>query len=264
MGVRVDKLIYLYCITKQKPSHFNLEETVVKIYPIYFKGTYAIASSVSQEEFNENNLKRNLANVEWIEKKALQHENVIEHLMEDVAILPLKFPTIFESEENVKKMLRERGIEFKGLIKNLEGREEWGLKIYCDLERFKYLIIEEDESIKKIDREIESCGKGKAFLFRKKRDELIEDIVNKRISEYTKGCFERLAGISAKIKINKLLPKEVTQKKDEMVFNGAFLVNKERLGEFKSVLEQLKITYYGKGLSFDCTGPWPPYNFCDF
>jgi len=47
-----------------------------------------------------------------------------------------------------------------------------------------------------------------------------------------------------------------------MVLNAAFLLNKKRIKEFDSIVAYLKTKYAHKGLEFDWTGPWPPYNFC--
>jgi len=54
----------------------------------------------------------------------------------------------------------------------------------------------------------------------------------------------------------------VTQKKEMMVLNAAFLINKKRIKELDNILSYLKAKYAQKGLEFDWTGPWPSYNFC--
>jgi len=256
-------LIYLYCVTKTKPLRWSFEDINVKVRPVYFQGVYAIVGKVSPDEFNEDNLKKNLADMAWVERKVRQHERVIEEIMKDAPVMPFKFGTIFESEENVEKLLKKHDAEYKKIIADLEGKEEWGLKIYCDPGRFKSLIAEDNEPIKKIDEEIASSGKGKAYILKKKREALIDETANKKMSEYTKDSFERLAKASVRTRINKLLPKEVTQKNEDMVFNGAFLINKNRIGECSGILDHLKAKYSGRGLIFDWTGPWPPYNFCD-
>lgn len=256
-------LIYLYCITKTKPNLTNFKDIGVKIYPIYFQGSYAIVSKVSPDEFSEDNLKKNFADMKWVEKRVRQHEKIIEEIMKDTTVLPFKFGTIFQSEENVEKLLREHDTEYKRIIANLEGKEEWGLKIYCDLEKFKDTLQKEDEKIKEIEGEIASVSKGKAYFLKKKKGELIKDIINGKISEYTQDSFERFKRASLSAKVNKILSKEVTEKKESMVLNAAFLVNKKRVKEFNSVSQYLKTKYSDKGLIFDCTGPWPPYNFCD-
>lgn len=262
MKVDQKKLIYLYCITRTKPPYNNFKEIGVKIYPVYFQGIYAIVSKVSQDEFSEENFRKNLASFEWVEKKARQHENVIQEVMRHTTVIPFKFGTIFENEENVERLLKEHISEFKRIIDNLEGKEERGIKIYCNLEKFKNILHKKDENIKKIDGEISIASKGKAFFLKKKREGVIEDIITKRISEYTQDAFEKLRKKSAEARINKILSKEVTEKNEDMVLNTAFLMKKKQKKDFDKVLEHLKQKYSNKGLSFECTGPWPPYNFC--
>jgi len=256
------ELIYLYCVTKARPGRIHFEEIGTKIYPIYFQGVYAIVSKVSPNEFSEDNLKKKLADMGWVERKVRQHEKVIEEIMGEIAVIPFKFATVFKSEENVKNLLKEQGQEFKRIISVLEGKEEWGLKMYCDLEKFKTMLIGEDEKIKEIEKEIESAGKGKAFFLNKKRDSLVNNVLNQRISTYTQDSFDRLKKPTQDAKVNKLLPQAVTQKKERMVLNAAFLINKKRIKELDNILSYLKAKYAQKGLEFDWTGPWPPYNFC--
>jgi len=258
----VKELLYLYCVTKDKPSSCNFEDLGVKTHPIYFQGTYAIVSGVSPDDFSEDNLKKHLADIGWVEKNIRLHEKVIEEIMKDQAVLPFKFGTIFENEANVEKLLKTNGPEFKAVLASLDGKEEWGLKIYCDSEYFKDALCKKNERIAEIDKEITPAGKGKAFFLKKKKDEIIKDIINEKISEYTKDCFERLKITAADTKINNILPKEVTEKQEDMVLNAAFLINNKRIKDLENVLAYLKTKYTDKGLIFDCTGPWPPYNFC--
>ncbi|MDP8217288.1 MAG: GvpL/GvpF family gas vesicle protein [Candidatus Theseobacter exili] len=256
-------LIYLYYVTRTKPNRSNLEDIGAEICPIYFQDTYAVVSKVSKDEFSEDNLKKNLANMEWVEKRIRLHERIIEEIMEKTTVLPFKFGTIFESGENVEKLLKEHNEEYKKIIANLEGKEEWGIKIYCDIEKLKGSLTLENDEISKIDKEISSSSPGKAHLLKKKKNELIKNVINEVISGYTQDSFEQFIKISLETKINKILPKEVTERKDSMVLNAAFLINKERVKECGGILGYLKTKYASKGFVFDWTGPWPPYNFCD-
>ncbi len=257
------ELLYLYCVTKDKPSSCNFADLGIKARLVYFQGTYAIISGVLPDDFSEDNLKKNLADMGWVEKNTRLHEKVIEEIMKDQAVLPFKFGTVFECEANVEKLLKTNNVEFKAVLAFLEGKEERGLKIYCNSGYFKDALCAENELIKEKDKEITSAGKGKAYFLKKKKDEIIKDILNEKISEYTKDCFERLKITAVDTKINRILPKEVTEKKEDMVLNAAFLINNKRIKEFENVSVYLKTKYTDKGLIFDCTGPWPPYNFCN-
>lgn len=257
------ELIYLYCITKSKPICNDFKDTGVKLSVIYFQGICAIVSDVSSDEFSEDNFKKGLNDMNWLERKVRQHENVIERIIQDTTVLPFKFGTIFDTEENVLQLLKTHGVEFKKTIEELNGKEEWGLKIYCDPKKIGETLLVEDEGIKKLDGEIASSGKGRAFFLKKKREAVIKDVLNKRISEFTQDSFNRLKRQSHNAKINKLLPAGITQKQGKMVLNAAFLINKKKIKEFDNIVAYLKSRYISEGLEFDWTGPWPAYNFCE-
>jgi len=256
------ELLYLYCITKDKPSSCDFEGLGVKVRPVYFQGTYALVSSVSSDDFSEVSLKKNLADMGWVEKNIRLHEKVIEEIMKVQTVIPFKFATVFESEANVEKLLKENNLEFKAVLELLAGKEEWGLKIYCNSGYFKDTLCLKDERIIEKDKEILAAGKGRAFFLKKKRDEIVKDIINEKVSEYTKDCFERLKIAAVDTRINRILPKEVTEKNEDMVLNAAFLISNKRVKDFENVLAYLKAIYMDKGLIFGYTGPWPPYNFC--
>ncbi len=255
-------LIYLYCVTINIPKLKEAGDLVDNAHFFYYQHLYAVVSNVSADEFSEENLKKNLADLEWIKKKANVHEMVIETVMKNSCVIPFKFGTIFNTEENLKVMLKKHAEILKENLNNLRDKEEWGVKIYCDIKKLKECLSQQGDEILKIDKEISSSSPGKAFILKKKKGDLIKDIVNKRICEYGQESFERLKQIVIESKINKLLPKEVTERKDDMILNSAFLVEKNKVSDFMRILSTLRAQYKDRGLFFDCTGPWPPYNFC--
>src|SRR3989338_586931 len=224
-------LIYLYCVTKKAPKLKGVGNLVDELYFVYHLGLYAVVSKVKESEFSEENLKKNLANLEWVKDRVTVHEEVIEGIMKNSDVVPFKFATIFSNADNLKAMMDKHLEDFKTNLRNLKNKEEWGVKIYCDIE--------------------------------KKKEELMKEAVNKRINEYGQESFELFKILSYEARINKLLPKEVTEKEDDMVLNSAFLVDKDKVSEFIHAVDDLKTKYNDKGLNLDCTGPWPPYNFCN-
>jgi hypothetical protein len=255
-------LIYLYCITDKVPKLKEIENLVDKPYFIYQQSLYAIVNKVKESEFAEENLKRNLADLEWIKVRASIHEKAIEGVMKNAGVIPFKFATLFNTESNLKTMLSQHLEEFKDILIKLEDKEEWGVKIYCNSGKLKESLIQEDEQLLNIDKEINSSAPGKAYLLKKKKEELLNIAVNKKLNEYGQVSFDRLKEKSTQACINKLLPKEVTERNDEMILNSAFLINKDKVGDFLNIVDDLRVEYIDKGLFFDCTGPWPPYNFC--
>jgi len=273
-GKSQDKgLIYLYCLTNKVPklprpgiemkAGKEIENLVDKPYFVYYQDLYAIVNNVKESEFDEENLKRNLADLEWIKTKAGIHEKAIETVMKNSCVIPFKFGTIFNTEENLKIMLKKHISKFKATLKYLEGKEEWGVKIYCDIDKLKGNLIREDKEFLNIDKEINSTSPGKAFILKKKKVELVNTSVNKKLNDYGQLIFEKLNQHSIESRINKLLPKEVTERKEEMILNSAFLIKKNKVANFIEAESALKEIFQEMGFFLDCTGPWPPYNFCE-
>jgi hypothetical protein len=174
----------------------------------------------------------------------------------------MKFCTIFRTEERLKALLQELYQEFKTTLHQLKAKEEWGVKVYSDHRILKEQIGRSNREIRDLDREIRSSPKGKAYLLRKRREELLTAELGRKMIQYSQESFKRLEQFSLESRISKLLPKEVTEKKADMILNAAYLVEKGRVRSFLSEVQDLKKEYNSGGIAFECTGPWPPYHFC--
>ena len=251
--------IYLYCITNRMPQPKG------DGYGVYFlnhEGLYAVVSKVPEDEFGEENLKKNLSNSEWLKIKACRHEKVIEEVMEDGCVVPFKLATLFKTEDSLRTMLKEHAEKLKENLEDFEEKEEWGIKIYCDMERLKNIFLIDDKEILRMDKEISSSSPGKAFLLKKKRDQLLNELIDKKINEAVQEFLSGLKQQSLRTRVNRLLPGDVTGRRDDMILNAAFLVEKTKWSAFIREINVLKRQYEGMGYLFGCSGPWPPYNFC--
>lgn len=260
------ELIYLYCVTNEMPSVgaiiWAIHKLPIQLQYVHQNGLYAVICKVSAQEFSEDNLKKKLNDMEWLKTNVIMHEKIIERIMESTCVIPFKFGTLFNSEDNLKTMLEEYAETFKESLNNLKDKEEWGVKIYCDTDKLKNNINQNEEEILKIERELKVSSPGKAFLLKKKKETLITGLTDKKLNEYAMDSFEELKNQSISIYINKLLPVGTGEKKEEMILNSVFLIYTNKVLNFINTVENLKTKYKAKGISFDCTGPWPPYNFC--
>jgi hypothetical protein len=260
--MREEQLVYLYCVASREPELKDTEGLANDLYCVRHNGLYAVAGKVEEQEFGEEGLKLNMADWEWIKAKAKAHERIIELVMVNTNVIPFEFGTLFQSNDSLMAMLKQYDEELKTILRKLAHKQEWGLKIYCDIEKLKAGLSNNETEILKIEDEIRSSSAGKSYFLKKKKDELIEKTLNREISECSQESFELLKDLSFEARINKLLPREVTGREDDMVLNSVFLVDKNEVGNFLNMVDTLKMHYEGKGLLIDCTGPWPPYNFC--
>lgn len=254
-------LIYLYCVTDKNPK---FKEDMLGAYFVYHEGLYAVISKVFEHEFSKENLEKNLSDLEWLKIKVSMHERIVEDVMNGGCVIPFKFATLFNTEDSLKACLDEHGEEFRENLRHMEGKEEWGVKIYCDMDRLSNFLIKGNEVILAMDNEISSSSPGKAFLFKKKRKELIYKTIDRMVGIYIQDSLNSLIKDSLRIRINKLLHGEVTERKEEMTLNAAVLLRKSKVDTFMKTVDLIRRKYEENGLIVDCTGPWPPYNFCGF
>lgn len=258
-------MIYVYCVTDRAPDLKRSSGKGEKgLYAIGHGGLFAVVNGVSAEEFGETRIDERLTDAEWLQSKILDHEATVESIMVDGAVLPFKFATVFESEENVKKMLDENNITFSFIIEGFRGKEEWGVKIYVDSERLQESLIYGREEIGALDRDIAGTTPGRAYMLKKKRANLITVLAGRVIDEYGDHCLASLSEGSVLARINGIIGQDITARKEEMILNAAFLVQRDGVGAFKGRLDELRAKYGDAGFSFDLTGPWPPYNFCSW
>jgi len=257
--VENQQLVYLYCVADKEPKINGLGNI---LYSIYHNSLYAVAGRVEQLEFGEEGLKKKMADFEWVKTRAGLHEKIIERVMSDTNVIPFKFATLFNTDDSLKAMLEQYGQEFKAILRKLANKQEWGLKIYCNPEKLKTRFLNSQEKISEIEDEIKTSSVGKGYFLKKKKEQLIERILNDRINECGRESFELLKELSFEARINRLLPKDVTEREDDMILNSAFLVDRDEVDDFQNMIDTLKVHYESKGFLLDCTGPWPPYNFC--
>ena len=262
---------YIYCLKDKHPAKFSLKGIDEKrVYTLGYKNIEAVLTEVNSKEFESQKVKAKLEkDLKWTEEKVRNHQVVIEEAMKTSTVIPLKFLTLYKTEEKVKKVLEEKYNEFRELLDKLRGKEEWGLKVYVvDKEKLAEAIKKGDEELIKMGKEITEKPEGVKYFFEKQIEEKVKEKLDEQLDGYIKEVFDILAPFSVeKPVINKVLPVELTGKNKEttlreMILNISYLISKEKVGEFQKTVERIHHNiYFPKGLWLEYSGPWPPYNF---
>jgi len=254
---------YLYCLRKKNPIPIKAVKTVNKgeAYPISHHELEAVVSEVNLKEFGSEEIqKKAQEDVNWIKEKAQIHEHVIERAMglrgKIVPVIPMKFGTIFKTKQSLEEILEKNYLKFKKLLADLEGKQEWGVKVYLNEKVFtKHL------QAKKKKKEIASLPKGMDFFVKKQMEEVMKKEKNRKLEKLVGETFENLQKLAVDSSQGKNLDKALTGKEEPMVLNASFLVKEEKVREFQNQVRGLKAEYQRLGLIIQESGPWPPYNF---
>jgi hypothetical protein len=117
-----------------------------------------------------------------------------------------------------------------------------------------------DPETRKLQQEAAAASPGQQYLLQRKLEDQMKLAVRNAGKRMAKQLFDELAALSRDAVARPLVADPSTPDVT-LVLNGAFLVDRSRLAEFRTAVGERVRDYQPRGLSFDFTGPWPPYNF---
>ncbi|KEZ48142.1 GvpL/GvpF family gas vesicle protein [Metabacillus indicus] len=267
----MDDLIYLYgLIPSDEADHqsfpsFKGFDGEKNIYTIPAGDVTAVVCRLDSEQFSEEAIKDKIDNdMEWLQEKAFHHHETVTALYKSFTIIPLKFCTIYKSEESLKQTIEASGPKISETLQSLKGNEEWNVKIYSDDPVLKKKVGETHPAVEEKLQEISVLPKGRQFFEKKKIDKLIEDELENEKNRVCEQLHEQLKQFALHAAIKKNWNKDVTGLKENMAWNSVFLLQSEKVETFLEEMKQADEKLGGTGWRIEATGPWPAYHFSSF
>ena len=214
----------------------------------------AITSGVSLEEFGLQALEANLRDAVWLEQKVRAHNSVLGGAVGETTVLPFRFGAIYNGEEQVRAMLSERR-ELVGALSRLRGALEFGVKGFVD----GALLRDRLSRGRGVDSG-EATG-GRAYMQRKRLEQQLDGDLRTFAASCAETSHERLVAAAAEARANP--PQHPSADGREMLLNGAYLVAGDREHDLRDAVRELQKRFGDHGVTYELTGPWPPYNFVE-
>jgi hypothetical protein len=184
---------------------------------------------------------------------ALAHEHVIESVMKQFTVIPMSFGTVFRTDDDIKEVLKSIYPSLKDVLKQMEGKVEFGLKVTWDRDQIIEELKREDEEIHRFHQEITRKHLQSTYLARMQLGRMIDKSLADRAAQYVREIYEGLRTACVASRDNKPIG-------DKMILNAAFLIQRDREEQFDAAVNRIA-KRFGSHLNFKYTGPWPPYNF---
>jgi len=232
-----------------------------KLYAISYENLFAIASDVNLDEYGEESMAEKGEDIEWLKEKATIFMGIILKISSASSIIPMKFLTIFTSENRVKDIITENLQQFLNNFAKIKNREELSVKIYCDDKKYKEKSM--GEEIRNFEKTLVGKPKGAAFFLKKKYEGELDDKIQNKICNMANNFADEISSFAVEMKSNKVLAKEITGIDIPMVLNCAFLVDIDQKEKLTAKIDELTKEYEESGFMIELTGPWPPYSFCE-
>lgn len=233
---------YIYCIiATDEAKHFGpigIGGRGDEVHNVCYSGLSAVISNTP------------LAKYELSKDTLLAHQRVVERVMEEYTVLPVRFCTVAESVEDIIRLLQLRCGEFVGLISDMENKSEIGIKVlWKDMRIIFEEMVKASPKLKEKGMSYRSMQKGELLQMGAEAARLLDQ----KKEEEGDVWMSTLGRISHQYKV-------LSSQGDNMVLNAAFLVEKIRQPEFDRKIERLSSKRNDR-YEIKYVGPTPPYNF---
>jgi len=185
------------------------------------------------------------------EDAVLEHEAVVEKLMADFTVLPVRFQTVIEGRDNLLSMTQRYYKDFKDNMERLYNKLEFGIKVIWSADKIRKNII---KALKKDEQKKLDSGSlsGKRFMKEKFEKYKIDKEFEAEADKFIKVMDIFFSKFAVEKKTKKL-------KTENLLMDAVYLVEKDNEGNFREAFEHVKSAR--PDFKYLFSGPWPAYNF---
>ena len=255
------QVLYLYGVIPR--DQLVPERQKAGLEAVAFSSLVALVEPVPASEFSGKVLDERLQRLEWVASMAQKHSAVLEGAMEHGPIIPARLCTLFSNKDTLRELLVKSEHQFHDKLEQLRGRQEWGLKAFCDETKLRPALSASDPELKALEAAAARASPGQAYVLRKKHDSLLAELVSQRTDEVLDQVIDGLEDMTIDTRWRPLLSKAASGRSQTMSLNAALLVELTARAELRSRVDALSAPFEAEGFQFELTGPWPPYSFCD-
>ena len=266
------KALYLFCIARssllgelegagvdgQHPlSVFRRNAGAVRQPPLH--GVCAVLSEARVEDFCGEAAERNLRDLAWVGPRALRHEAVVEEVMRHSPVLPVRFGTLFSSQERLAEFLDKHGAVISEFLERVTDQEEWSVRGLLDRKQAGAALT--SARLAAQQAQLATLPPGRRYF----AEQRIRAGAEKGLSLWLEGTRLQVARKLMKEASDFCecpgVPREPPESGIEVVLNWAFLLPKTATRAFRARVDQANEELAREGLVLELSGPWPPYRF---
>lgn len=207
----------------------------------------AVVSELETERHGPEVWRAHAEDPQWLGQVAAEHNEVLETVVDQVDVLPLRLPGLYGDRTALETALEENADAFEAALAAVDGHVEWGAKVH--------LVRETDAE------PATEPTSGRDYLMRKASEANRREAARDRRMSELLDVHERLAGVATLSVVNAPQDGALSGRAEPMLLNAAYLVRRAARDQFLALAQELGEDLWTHGMSLEVTGPWPPYNF---
>ncbi|WP_308252340.1 GvpL/GvpF family gas vesicle protein [Pseudonocardia sp. KRD291] len=254
-----DSVSYVYAVGREVPVGSLDDLTGVagrEVAAVAGSGLQALVSTVPLEDFSGEKLEERLQDLTWLAETARAHHHVVDTVGRAAALVPLALATVFYDEARVRAVLEERGAEFTRALDDLDGRAEFGVKVYLPTGAAPG-AGEKGTAEKGTGEKGAGRTTGTEYLRRRRAAVGAAERAMRSARESADALHDVASEAAVRSRRHRVHDTALTGRTDQMVLNGAYLVDRARSGEWRAAVDRAA----PGEVTVEITGPWIPYSF---
>jgi hypothetical protein len=211
---------------------------------------------VTLRQFEEEEFRAHVDDVEWLEAKIRVHEAVLERMLGVGPTLPMRFGSIYRTRDDVEEMLRRHERTLEAGLERVRDREEWTVRARLDRDGLASWARRRS-SPRGPDDPPAGAGEGLAYMAERARERELADAMDAEVSRASARVERSLSGLAVEA-VRSDVP---VRRGTDVAFQLSFLVDRSRAREFTTAASWLRDELESRGIGLEVTGPWPPSSF---
>jgi hypothetical protein len=225
-----------------------------------------LVSEVDSAAYAPEQVEARVGQLEWLAPRAEAHDRVVTAAADAAAVIPLPIFSLFRDEAALRTMLAERRDELSRLFARLRGAREYTVRVFRDDSLLNAALSDLSPHVRELEKGAERASPGQRYLLQRKLDEARRTELRRVSGEIAQATYRTLAPL-ARAAVREPLPAAIagaealSGRSQPAILIASFLVDDERLDEFRRALSELIALRAPAGFRVDFTGPWPAYHF---
>jgi hypothetical protein len=244
-----DTLVYLYAVTDAAAPADDairgVEGTPVR--RVVSDDLAAVVSSVDAARFGEEALRRGLEDLQWLEKAARSHHEVVASVARSGPVAPVRLATVYLDDHNVRALLHERASALHEVLDRIRGRVEWGVKAY---------VVPTVDAGDPEDA-AESGKPGTSYLMRRRAERERAATGLQAATDAADALHREITALAVASHRYEPQDPRLSGHREAMALNAAYLVDEADSAAVRRLVEDRDV----RALRLELTGPWAPYSF---
>ena len=216
-------------------------------YTIYFQDISAVVSDSAIVDYSH-------MPKDTLARLLVRHQQVVEKVMTNHTIIPMRLGTFADSDEEVREILAKGYKTIKDILARSENCIE--VDVVATLNDFNSFLreaVSQEDEIKQFKQSLLNKKDGVTVDDQMRVGVLVKKYSEKKKAAYADQIETALGEIAQNFKVHDLMD-------DTMVLNTAFLMAASKQKDFEQKVDEINNKFEEK-LNFRCVGPLPPYSF---